>query len=487
MAERLPPDEGDDLFEWTDAPERPRPPREPDTGERELAGAGARERPRTGERERLEQSEAGPPPPTGEADPLATGERRAVRERLFGRGRRSDTEERRRIRGETGEFERSGRRPPPGRRARRRDLPARVRRRQDAAVAVVGVALVVGLIALVSGGGGNGGGEETFPLKRLVGQTIVAQLGKGAPETGLVKRVRKGQVGGVIVESTNPESVRAGVSSLQQAASAGDNPPLLVMIDQEGGGVKRLKDGPPDSSPQQLGAAGDADAAKEEGEKTASFLAGLGINVDLAPVLDVPQPSADRSIANRAFGDDPALVASVGVQFAEGLQDGGVFATAKHFPGLGRATRSTDEGPVNVVALEEDLQADLQPFSEAIDAGISMVMVSSASYSTLGSKKQAAFSPAIVKGLLRDELGFDGVVITDDLDAPAVSNVTTPGLAAANALKAGDDLLLFAGSGDSATRAFGSLIAQVKRGTLDRGPIEDAYDRITSLKESLSG
>src|SRR5215211_2921951 len=227
------------------------------------------------------------------------------------------------------------------------------------------------------------------------------------------------------------------------------------MIDQEGGGVKRLKNGPPDSSPQQLGAAGDGDAAKEEGEKTASFLAGLGVNVDLAPVLDVPRPETDRSIASRTFGDEPAVVSSVGVPFAEGLQDGGVFATAKHFPGLGRATRSTDEGPVSVVALREDLEADLQPFRDAIDAGISMVMVSSASYSTLGSKKQAAFSPAIVKGLLRDELGFDGVVITDDLDAPAVSSVTTPGLAAASAFKAGDDLLLFAGSGDSST-AFGS-------------------------------
>src|SRR5215218_2151076 len=242
MAERLPPDEGDDLFEWMDAPERPRPPREPDTGERELAGAGARERPGTGERERLEPSRPAPP----------------------------STEERRRIRGDTGEFERSGRRPPPGRRARRRDLPARVRRRQDAAVAAVGVAVVGGLIALVSGGGGDGG-EQAFPMKRLVGQTIVAQLGKGEPEKALIKRVRNGQVGGVIVESTNPQAVQSSVTQLQEVASAGDNPPLLVMIDQEGGGVKRLKNGPPDSSPQQLGAAGDGDAAKEEGEKTASF------------------------------------------------------------------------------------------------------------------------------------------------------------------------------------------------------------------------
>src|SRR5215204_1151173 len=179
MEGRLPPDD-DELFEWTDAPARP---------------------------------------PRREREPGADEDEPADRERV---GRLSDTEERRRVRrGETGESERSGRRPPPGRRARRRDLPARVRRRQDAAVAAVGVAVVVGLIALVSGGGGDGG-EQAFPVKRLVGQTIVAQLGKGEPEKALIKRVRKGQVGGVIVESTNPQAVQSSVTQLQEVASAGD-------------------------------------------------------------------------------------------------------------------------------------------------------------------------------------------------------------------------------------------------------------------------
>jgi beta-N-acetylhexosaminidase len=114
-----------------------------------------------------------------------------------------------------------------------------------------------------------------------------------------------------------------------------------------------------------------------------------------------------------------------------------------------------------------------------------MIMVSTASYPTLGSRKQAAFSPAIVKGILRDRLGFDGVVITDDLEAPSVTTVTTPGLAATNAIEAGDDLLLFAKSDGASDRAYGSLITQAKRGTLSRGLLENAYDRITSLKGSL--
>lgn len=469
MAERLPPDDSDEGFDWTDAPARQPRPSEPDEGgEREAAGAGDRERAETGERDRVQPSELA----SSEA-----GERQRVR---------GDTGERERVRGDTGEYERSGRRPPPGRRSRHRDLPGRVRRRQAAGIGLVALVLIVALIALVSGGD-DGGEEEPLAVKRLVGQSIVAQLGTGAPDQDLVRRARKGQIGGVIVEQQDAQTVQSGIQVLQQAAIDGGNPPLLVMIDQEGGPVKRLEDGPPDSSPRQLGGAGDADAAKEEGERTGEFLRGLGVNVDLAPVLDVAQPQTDDSLKARAFGDDPELVAEVGVPFAEGLQDAAVAATAKHFPGLGRAQVSTDERPVSIAATSQDLEADMEPFREAIDAGVELVMVSTASYPTLGSKKQAVFSPAIIQGLLRDELGFEGVVITDDLQAPAVTSVTTPGPAAVNAIKAGDDLLLYAGNDQGSIKGFSSLVSEVKSGALDRAPLEAAHERIIALKERLAG
>jgi beta-N-acetylhexosaminidase len=121
------------------------------------------------------------------------------------------------------------------------------------------------------------------------------------------------------------------------------------------------------------------------------------VNVDLAPVLDVPSPRPTTR-SGRTFSDDAAVVAEIGVAFAEGLQEAGVAATAKHFPGLGRATQTTDEQPVSIPALSAELNADLEPFRAAIDAGVELVMVSTASYPNLGSKKQAAFSPAIVQG-----------------------------------------------------------------------------------------
>jgi beta-N-acetylhexosaminidase len=456
--EGRPPPDGDDLFEWTDAPARePRRPSVPDTGERERIG--------TGEREQVQPT----PPPD-------TRERAAVG---------SDTAERRRIRGDTGEFERSGHRPPSGRRARRRDLPARVRRRQDFIVGGIALAVIIGLIVLVSGGGG--GSEQPIPLKRLVGQTIVAKVSSKGPDQELLKRVRKGQVGGVIVFETDAQKLKGDVQQLQSAASAGKNPPLLVMIDQEGGNVKRIANGPPDVSPADLGKSGDEGQSKDQGQKTGSFLSGLGVNVDLAPVLDVSKPTTADTIKSRTFGSDPAVVSKVGVAFAEGLQDGGTVATAKHFPGLGRATVNTDDRPTSIAATSDELQGDLEPFKAAIAAGVRMVMVSTASYPTLGAKKPAALSPTIVRSLLRGQLGYDGVVITDDLEGGAVTSTLPPVVAATGALKAGDDLLLYAKNANASQDVFDSLVREVKGGQLDRSIVQSAYDRITSLKESPTG
>lgn len=451
MEGRLPPDDGDDLFEWTDAPARPPRRTEPGSGERERPGTGERERIGTGDRERVQQP---------------------------------STAERRRIRGDTGEFERSGRRPPPGRRERRRDLPARVRRRQDLMIGAGVIALIVILIVLISGGGGGGG--EPVPLKRLVGQEIVAKLSGKGPDQALLAAARKGQIGAVISFQSDPQKLKADVAQLQAAAKAGGNPALLVMVDQEGGSVKRLKDGPPTIPPADLGKSGDEDQAKDQGQQTGSYLRGLGVNVDLAPVLDVTTPLTADAIKSRTFGSDPATVAKVGVAFAQGLNDGGAVATAKHFPGLGRATVSTDDRAVTIAATSDQLQSDLLPFKAAVEAGAPMVMVSTASYPTLGAKKPAAFSPTIVKSLLRGQLGFDGVVITDDLEAPAVDNLP-PVVAARSALEAGDDLLLYAKSTKASADVFGDLIKAVKSGQLDRSVVQSAYDRITSLKESPTG
>ena len=329
-------DEFDD-FDWTEPPPRKRPrTARSETGEGESI---ERESP---EREALERELGLPvegqtdpydlgeyPSPEREADPFGGGES----------GRSTGTAERRRS---TSEYERVARRPhPTGEHRRHRDLPAKVRRRQAIAGGAVALLVVIGLIALIGGGGGGEEEEQPLPLKRVVGQTIVGKVGKSGPGEQLLRSVRKGRLGGVIVVPRNETTLEQQVGQLQDAARAGGNPPLLVMIDQEGGEVKRLP-GPPDQSAAQIGDSGDADLAREQGEGTGTYLAGLGVNVDLAPVLDVERPTTAETIASRTFGDDPALVSELGVAFIEGLQGANVAATAKHFPGLGLATVNTD-------------------------------------------------------------------------------------------------------------------------------------------------
>jgi beta-N-acetylhexosaminidase len=448
--DRLPPDEPD--FEWTDSPARP---------SRRRGGPGG---PETGERDRIEAGE-GEAPDTAERERLSRAERR-------------------RARGDTGEYERAGRRPPPGRRTRRRDLPARVRRRQDIAVGAAALAVLVGGVALVSGGG-DGEEEEQTPLKKLIGQTLVGRMDQNGPNEQLIRQVRKGQVGGLLVLARDPTRLQEHVATVQDAAREGGNPPLLIMIDQEGGPVKRLP-GPPNVSPNELGETGDTTVASAEGQATAELLQPLGVDIDLAPVLDVTLPRTAETIASRTFGDDAAQVSEIGVAFIEGLQSGGVAGTAKHFPGLGPSTVNPDDGRATVVLTPAEQETALLPFRDAVEAGVELVMVSTAIYPNLGSQDPAALSPTIVQGELRQNLGFEGTIITDDLEAGAITDETTPERAAIQALTAGNDLLLFARSTDTVTAALKAVARAVKSRQLDLAVVDDAYRQVLVLKISLA-
>ncbi len=379
--------------------------------------------------------------------------------------------------------------PVPGtRRERHRDLPAKVRRRQAIALGVIVLLVVGGVVALASALiGGDDKGDEPTPLKKLIGQSIIGELGEDGPDQKVLKRVRKGQVGGFIINPRDEASLAEQLAQLNEAAEAGDNPPLLIMVDQEGGEVSRLP-GPPDVSPADLGEGGDPEAARSEGEKTGTYLAGLGVNADLAPVLDVTLPITADTIADRTFGEDPQLVADLGVAFIEGLQSQGVAATAKHFPGLGTATVNTDFSPVTVAARQEDLDAAILPFQAAIEAGVDMVMVSSASYPpVLGPDKPAVFAKPIVTTRLREQLGFEGVVITDDMEAIAISELNrAPGTEAVAAIGAGCDLVLYARSDRGAVAGFNATVQAAKAEKLTRDQLQASYNRVTALKSDLS-
>lgn len=369
---------------------------------------------------------------------------------------------------------------------------ARVRRRRLAVGAAAAAAAVAG--AAVGAGAGDDpapvvetGYCEELPanaLGKLAGQVVVVRMENQATDE-LRAAARAGEIGGVILF---PPSDIAGdrlageIRTLQSAAAAGDNPPLLVAIDQEGGVVERLPALPPQIAPSTLAQNDDRDAAVLEGRATGFQLRKLGINVNLAPVLDVPS-SDQQFMGPRAFGSTPEQVARLGLAFAAGMRREAVAATAKHFPGLGQALENTDYAPTVVSAPARTLRGDLEPFRAAIGDGLDLVMVSSAGYPALGSSAPAVLSPALVGRLLRDRLGFEGVVISDDLLAPAISTAHPARRAAVLASRAGVDLLLFAA--DDAPGIADGLVAAVRAGRLAEDALRASCGRVVALKERL--
>lgn len=372
------------------------------------------------------------------------------------------------------------------RRQRHRDLPAKVRRRQAIAATVIVAAVGFGGYTLVSSlfGGEEKSKAARVPLEKLVGQTVVGKVPRSGPDKDILKRVRLGKLGGVIVNPANAKRLARDTAKLQKAAEAGGNPPLMIAIDQEGGPVKRLP-GPPKQSPAQLGKQGDEDATRGEGEDTGKFLAGLGVNVDFAPDADVSHPGTAKTLASRTFGSDPGEVAKQVVAFADGLGSGGTAATVKHFPGLGFAKNNTDFAAAKITTSRGVLEGDIEPFRSAIDSGVPLVMTSTAIYTAFDAKNPAAWSQAIVGDELRDRLGFDGVVITDDLEGAAVTKLMRPARAALRSLAAGGDMVLFAKAAGTSSGAYASLLRAAKKGRLSREGLEASYERILSLKDGF--
>jgi len=299
--------------------------------------------------------------------------------------------------------------------------------------------------------------------------------------------IRRRETAGVILFSQNLPS-RAVARRLIRHLQAIPRPPglrdpLMVMTDQEGGLVKRIG-GAPSASAATMGARGGAHS-RMQGRRTAANLRSLGVNVDLAPVLDVARPGGTIAETERGFGSTAAQVAATAVPFAEGLQEGDVAATGKHFPGLGSARLNTDDAVQRIGLSRRALRSiDEAPYRRFIDAGGDLVMLSTAIYPAF-SPKPAAFSAAIATGELRRRLGFEGVSITDALDTVAVRAFGDTGKVARAAAGAGADLLIYTDP-DEATRAHHALLRALRSGKLTRASFEEAASRVLRLRHRLS-
>jgi beta-N-acetylhexosaminidase len=331
--------------------------------------------------------------------------------------------------------------------------------------------------------------------RQLAGQRVIYSYPGLTPPASLVEHIRNGEAAGVIFFSDNVSStaqIASVIRGLRQAQQQSPvAAPLLLLTDQEGGQVKRLP-GQPLVSAKQVGRSADpAAAATQAGAGAAATLAAAGMNVNLAPVLDV-YAAAGNFIdqLQRSFSSDPRAVATLGAAFITAQQKAGVAATAKHFPGLGAAGRgqNTDTGPVTVaVSLTRLRGVDEVPYSTAIAAGVKLVMLSWAVYPALDPNRPAGLSPIVVGSELRDRLQFRGVTITDALEAKALQGIGDTSRRAVLAAQAGMDLVLCAArdvtQGESATAA---LAGALTNGQLDPGAFRAAVDRVTGLRSSLA-
>jgi beta-N-acetylhexosaminidase len=321
----------------------------------------------------------------------------------------------------------------------------------------------------------------------MAGARVITGFSGHHPPKPLRRMISSGQVGGVILFDGNVggvRSVRRLIAELQAIHRPASTPqPLLVSVDQEGGLVRRLP-GPPKPSARVIGAHGAA-FAERLGQATGESLHSMGVNVDLAPVLDLGRPGRAIEGEGRTFARTPAAVSEIGVGFARGLATGGVAATAKHFPGLGAARINTDNAVQKIRLPAAKLRAaDERPYASFAQAGGAMVMLSTAIYPAL-SGKPAALSRPIATGELRGRLGFQGVSISDSLGSVSARAVGGPAKTALAAARAGTDLVLFTDLGDAA-RAQRALSRGLANGSLDRTEFQASVDRVLGLRGTAS-
>jgi beta-N-acetylhexosaminidase len=320
---------------------------------------------------------------------------------------------------------------------------------------------------------------DRLTLREQVGQLLVSSFDEPTVPDYIRRRLRAGETAGVILFLRNGGSRRHWrelTRSLQRAAGGR----ALIMIDQEGGPVRTVSfAGPPAAQPFQGAPAAVRGAARDAGRQLRS----VGVNVNLAPVADVAAPGS--ALASRAFAGDASAVAASTRAAVAGMRAARVAATAKHFPGLGAATANTDDASVTVDLPRSTLEdRDLPPFRAAVDEQVPLVMLSHALYPALDGERIASQSRAIATDLLRRELGFDGVAVTDSLEAQAVVDRSGIATAAARSIEAGADLILMTGSA-SWNEVFPRLLERAEGSQSFRRRVRESAGRVLALKRLL--
>ncbi len=288
----------------------------------------------------------------------------------------------------------------------------------------------------------------------------------------------------------HPAQVQRLTAQLQEAARAAGLPPLLIAVDQEGGQLMTIGGGTTQlSGNMALGATGDPALARRAGEVLGRELLAMGVNINYAPCADVNINPRNPVIGIRSFGEDPGQGGEMAAAMTEGIQSCGVAATAKHFPGHGDTAGDSHHGLPRLLHTAERLQqVELPPFQAAIKADTKLVMTAHVALPAIDGEDAppATLSRALLRGLLRGQLGYEGVIITDAMDMHAIAQGDALGESAVQAAAAGADLLLLTSNPADQRCVFDSLMRAAEHGSLPAGELAASVERVARLKRWIS-
>lgn len=318
-----------------------------------------------------------------------------------------------------------------------------------------------------------------------IGQLFMVGFDGTTVSADLAAFIKEYKPGGVILFSRNLESTEQIVDLTNELQRCSPHSPLLISIDQEGGRVSRLPKEFTIFPPcEVLGRCNSLELAYAAAATTAKELRAVGINMNMSPVLDVNSNPANPVIGDRAFGSDPAVVCELAVPTVGGLQDNGVVACGKHFPGHGDTTVDSHKELPLVAASRERLERiELPPFRHAVARGVATMMTAHVLYSALDDQRPATLSPAIIGSLLRKELQYDGVVLTDDLEMHAIIDHYGIEEATVQSILAGCDMPLICKDRNREAAAISALDKAVADGTISTQRLEVSLARIARLKQ----
>lgn len=328
-------------------------------------------------------------------------------------------------------------------------------------------------------------------LDAKIGRLFMAGIPGTKPDAETGALIQKYCLGGVILFSRNiedPLQLASLCNDLQESAMKYHGIPLFLAVDQEGGRVARLRE-PFTCFPGNSAIGEDEhplDKAVEFARVTAKEMTLVGLNMNMAPVVDVQRGQPEKHLAGRTFGHDPEKVAFLGRTVVKTLQENGVMATAKHFPGLGRTTLDPHHQlPTIDTEYKEIQEVNLPPFRAAIEQGVSAIMSSHAVYPALDPDHPATLSYKILTGLLRKTMGFNGLLISDDLEMGAIKDGWGVAEGAVASFEAGADILLICKDQKMVLEGIGLLRERLIRGETEFHRLQQSLDRITKAKSEF--